>query len=73
MTKMFEDGQDPWSKIQELEALVYHHHRELRQLQHNMGELIKAYNAQAQLVEQITNQNTELLRDLAVLKSFSKP
>lgn len=70
--KMFEDGQDPWSKIQELEALVMHHHRELRQLTNNMNELIKAYNAQAQLVRQITEQNTQLLKDLAVLHTFSK-
>lgn len=70
--KMFEDGQDPWSKIQELEALTMHHHRQLRQLEHNMTELIKAYNHQARLVEQITNQNTELLRDLAVLRGISR-
>jgi len=70
--KMFEDGQDPWSKIQELEALVMHHHRQLRLMENNMNELIKAYNTQAKLVEQITLQNTELLRDMAVLRTFSR-
>lgn len=72
MTKIWEEGQDPYTKLQEMEALVYHHHRQLRQLEHNMSELIKAYNAQAKLVEQITRQNTELLEDLAILKSFPK-
>lgn len=70
--KMFEDGQDPWAKMQEMEALVHHHHRQLRLLEQNIAQLVQAYNAQAKLVEQITNQNTELLRDLAVLRSFSK-
>ena len=72
MTKIWEEGQDPYTKLQEMEALVYHHHRQLRQLEQNMTELIKAYNAQAKLVEQITRQNTELLEDLAILKSFPK-
>jgi dephospho-CoA kinase len=68
--KMFEDGQDPWSKIQELEALVMHHHKQLRLLENNQNELIRAYTAQAKLVEQITLQNTELLEQMAILKGF---
>jgi hypothetical protein len=68
--RMFEQGEDPWSKLQEMEALVHHHHKQLRLLENNINELIKAYNAQAKLVEQITLQNTELLQHLAVLKGF---
>lgn len=70
--RMFEEGEDPYTKLKEMEALVYHHHKTIRVLENNISELIKAYTAQAQLVKQITEQNTELLQELAVLRSFSK-
>lgn len=68
--KMFEDGQDPWSRIQELEALVHHHHRQIKTLEHNVSELARLFTAQSRLVEQIAQQNTELLKDQAILKQF---
>lgn len=68
---MFEDGQDPWSKIQELEALVYHHHREIRKLEQSLIQMAQAFNSQSELIQQVTRQNTELLRDMAVLRGFS--
>ena len=71
MTKMFEDGQDPWSKIQELEALVHHHHRQLVALEQSFLQIARAFNAHSDLVHQITVQNTQLLQDMAVLREYN--
>jgi hypothetical protein len=69
---MFDNGQDPWQQLQKLEAQTELHHTQIKLLENNINQLVRAYNAQAQLMEQIAEQNTHLLDQLAVLRGFSR-
>lgn len=65
MDKMFDPDFDP---LQELQICI----QRLNQLEANFSRLVDAHNNHAQLLKQITQQNTEILELLAWQKEFAK-
>jgi hypothetical protein len=63
---------DPLSDLQALKELSLQHELHLIELGKMFEQLVKAHNAQAQLIKQITQQNTELLELWAFNTSMPK-
>lgn len=61
MTKMINPGFDPYDEIMRLNHQCQIQSQQLHELSGILKELVKSHNAHAQLIKQITEQNTELL------------
>jgi chemotaxis methyl-accepting protein methylase len=63
---------DPLQELRQAQFNVQQLQRQINEITVLLQKLITAHNSQAQLLQQLTLQNTELLRDLAVLRTFSQ-
>jgi hypothetical protein len=70
---MIDPNFDPLSDLEQLKAQSIQHEFQLNELGKMFEQLVKAHNAQAQLIKQITQQNTELLQLWAFNTNLPKP
>ena len=70
---MIDPNFDPLSDLEQLKAQSIQHEHHLNELGKMFEQLVKAHNAQAQLIKQITQQNTELLQLWAFNTNLPKP